>query len=650
VSSRTLASHLFSRTATITIAIVVAALLAANVYTFHSDSKLQSFSLGEVRLASWTLTQLGNEAHVFDRELALAGTSEEDLSELSLRYDIVWSRLDYLLKSAESIVTRSVADNEARLVTIFRQLMSLEAQLIAYIETQDPAQLAALRSGWEEAFQDIRNLQIENFVGGDSGRLVDQMDASRDRLMALRQLTLVILGMIILHLVAAIVYVWRISRVDQLTNLPNMNHLRSLRTIDPASTVIACEIRSFREIQQEVGSEGADTLIVIFSRRLKKMLSLGDELIQTGQCDFLIITSPDYQGSEVSRLLGLVRATSFEWRHNDSIFLIRPTFGVVEAENEISGISWRDRIQNALRALRDARARNEDYSIYCKDIHARLTADKRILKGLIDLFAGKESTLAMHIVVQPVVTVSAEQEIVGAEVLLRGIDSQLGPVAPPRLVGICERNGLGWELGCWLFDEVSRECGPLFRSKLFDGMLTINLNPSMLDNRLYPEILNRLISPGIPGKNLIMEITEDNASVHFEAMNAIIKEVGQLGTHFALDDFGTGHSSLEYLRELKVSRLKVDRAFIKDIETDPFQARFLGSILSLANEMKFPPVIEGVETAEQWLIVEQLGAKIVQGYYAHRPMRVEAFRQLLEEKQAKGASQNYPPHTPLSRV
>lgn len=240
----------------------------------------------------------------------------------------------------------------------------------------------------------------------------------------------------------------------------------------------------------------------------------------------------------------------------------------------------------------------------------------------------------LRLVYQPIVSASDVNLVTGgAEVLLRCEHERLGFIPPNRVVELCECYGLGGEqLGCWLFRRVAAETRQLYSGLRYTGNLSINLNPpAMLSMKLIGNVERLLLEPGIPAAALCMEITEDNAALEFGNINDVIEALHGLGITFALDDFGTGHSSLEYVRELKVDRLKIDRCFVEGIELDANKARFLASIVSMANQAFMKSVIEGgVENEPQWQQVQSFGGDVlVQGYYAHKPMSFNDYLGLL---------------------
>jgi EAL domain-containing protein (putative c-di-GMP-specific phosphodiesterase class I) len=133
---------------------------------------------------------------------------------------------------------------------------------------------------------------------------------------------------------------------------------------------------------------------------------------------------------------------------------------------------------------------------------------------------------------------------------------------------------------------------------------------------------------------LCLEITEDNAVLNFDSLNRQIAELKKSGVQFSLDDFGTGHSSLEYVRQLKVDHLKVDRCFVEGIENSNDNLRFLGSIIAMANMAYMTPVIEGVENQAQWDLLPDKANVLVQGYFIARPMVFNDFMGFLMDPAA----------------
>jgi EAL domain-containing protein (putative c-di-GMP-specific phosphodiesterase class I) len=218
--------------------------------------------------------------------------------------------------------------------------------------------------------------------------------------------------------------------------------------------------------------------------------------------------------------------------------------------------------------------------------------------------------------------------------LLRCTSDEETVISTRQIVDICEHNGLGIQLGRWVFHEVSRQCCNLYINLDFAGSVSINLNPAMLRPELVQDVETYLLAQGLPASSICLEITEDNAALNFQTMNHLIAVLKTSGIQFALDDFGTGHSSLAYIRELAVDRIKIDQAFVEGIEKDEDKANFLASIIAMAQQAYATIIVEGLENECQWQLVQRMGQVLVQGYYAYRPLTILQLMNLLAAQQA----------------
>lgn len=621
-----LLTKLFSRTTMAFLFIIVVLLLGASIYTFVQDQKLQSGSISALRMASWNLAQLGNEANAFDRELTLAANGIINADELRLRYDVLWSRYDYLLNSKESHPTRSHADNKQKLERLFSAFRSLEQPLAKQLSNPDDWNELVARWGTQKSA--IQQLVIANFVGDEASRMVSDVEDSRERLANLRLLTLSALAAVFVYLAMALVFLRRQSRIDPVTGLPNSNYLRQIKTIQADTTIIVCEIREFQLVLSDFGNEGGNDLARLFAARLQGALNANDKLVQVSQGKFLIFMLSRQSEPSNDSIDRLIAATTFDWKRNNSSLHISAIMGV-DPEGPSPCSNWSTRYQQAHRALTQAQLDGQTVFTNGEEVRRRVEDEKKIHTELLNFFSSEPGTLQLNIVYQPIVSARDRHHLTGAEVLLRCKDDNIGFVPPNRVVDICERFGLGLQLGRWLFSKVASEMNQIYQEVGFQGLLSINLNPAMMNDGLVHDVQSLLIAGGIPAEVLCLEITEDNAALDFDRINRLMKQLHEVGIIFALDDFGTGHSSLEYVRELKVDRLKIDRCFVDGIEHSPDQARFLGSIISMAEQAYMKSVIEGVENEAQWQLVEAMGGTLIQGYHAHKPMPLSAYLALI---------------------
>lgn len=621
MGARSAAQRVFSRPVVVTLFVVLVLLLGASFHSYRQDQELQSVSLAELRMASWNLAQLGHEADEFGHELRAMTTVAADQDQLLLQYDILWSRYDYLLQSRESAPTRNHSDNESRLRSLFSQLRAMETPLMALVSGQR-ADWDTLTTQWQPQRVALQQLVVDNFVGDETGQLMDQVQASRERLSLLSVLTLVVVAVILGYLAFALIYIRRQSRIDQQTGLPNANYLQVLRSVDVGQAIIACDIRDYRVVLSEYGTDYAADLTHTFIDRLRVGLELYSfQLVQLSPSEFVIFVHTGDTGQLVRQLLASVH---FDWMVHDAVLPVRGIFGIDPAGAGPT-VDWQDRYQQAQRCLAQAERQGLDHCINNQDLRKQLMEERLVHAGLVRFLADEPSSLSLSLMYQPIVSTGDIKDIRGAEVLLRAWQEELGPVPPNRVVELCERFGLGRQLGRWLFRQIAMETRQLYTDLGFQGTLSINLNPAMLADELETDVRSLLLDAGIPASCLCLEITEDNAALNFGRINELIQRLSQAGVGFALDDFGTGHSSLEYVRELKIDRLKIDRCFVQGIEHSAGKARFLGSIIAMAEQGFLKSVVEGVENEAQWNLVRAMGGSLVQGFFAYKPLLFSDF-------------------------
>lgn len=628
--------RLFSRTTMIFLFIVIGVLLAASFYTYVQDRRLETVSLGALRMASWNLARMSSEAAAFDREVALMAKGVGDPDEFMLRFDVLWSRYDYLLNSTESLPTRQHENNLRRIKNLFKKLRGLEPTLETLLNSTRP-DWSAFVAAWEVQHKEIQMLLTDNFVGDETNQLMTGMEASRDRLANLRFLTLSALVVVFGYMAFALAYIRRQSRTDSLTGLPNGNYLQSLHEIDSQKNIVACHIRNLGLIISEHGNDRANEIVQAFARKLEKELSSADELIHVSQGEFVLLAKTQNRERTEEFARRLIAATVFDWRIYQTVIPISAEFGISPARHAPS-MDWSARHQEAYRALAVARLEGERFYVSNENLETRLREERIIHNGLVRFLSGEPSSLSLSVVYQPIVRAEDINYVSGAEVLLRCADREIGFVPPNKIVDLCERHGLGVDLGHWLFRQIAKETKQLFQDLGFRGCLSINLNPAMLSEGLVSDVQRLLLNEGIPASALCLEITEDNAAIDFEKVNELIGQMDALGVNFALDDFGTGHSSLEYVRELCVKRLKIDRCFVTGIEEDEDRLRFLDSIIAMAGQAYMQTVIEGVENRAQWDLIARHQGLFIQGYFAHKPMPLNDFVAVLTDSASRFAT------------
>jgi EAL domain-containing protein (putative c-di-GMP-specific phosphodiesterase class I) len=233
---------------------------------------------------------------------------------------------------------------------------------------------------------------------------------------------------------------------------------------------------------------------------------------------------------------------------------------------------------------------------------------------------------------QPIV--NAQTGIIdGAEALLRWDHPARGFLPPAEFIPIAEETGLIVEIGRWVVREACRQAGGWAgggrRRRPF--MISINLSARQLaDPELVPTVRSAIAAAGLAPRSVLLEITESLVVQHTDDVIGRLGALRSLGTRIAIDDFGTGYSSLAYLQQLPIDAIKIDRSFLAG--TTAAGQPVARSMVELGRTLGLLTIAEGVETAAQAELVNDLGCDLAQGYYYGRSMPAEKIDLLLERR------------------
>jgi EAL domain-containing protein (putative c-di-GMP-specific phosphodiesterase class I) len=263
--------------------------------------------------------------------------------------------------------------------------------------------------------------------------------------------------------------------------------------------------------------------------------------------------------------------------------------------------------------------------------HDRLLMENRLAQAL----EKQEFELYLQAQVE-----TASGKVIGAEALLRWHHPELGMVSPDRFIPIAEESGLILPLGDWVLRRAAQLLVRWREHGLGHLRLAVNLSARQCRGGSLLPLLDRLLADnGIAPELLELEITESAAMQDPERSRTLLKELRSRGIKVAIDDFGTGYSSLSYLKQFELDRLKIDRSFVKDIETDPNDAVIVGATIALAHSLGLEVIAEGVETEAQRVFLCSKGCETAQGYLFAKPVPLQQFEALAAEDVLSGACQ-----------
>ena len=340
----------------------------------------------------------------------------------------------------------------------------------------------------------------------------------------------------------------------------------------------------------------------------------------------MLMTSPFGQAELINQRFREIRAAiSVPADIDGRIVQVTCSMGVAHFREDADTAA--NLIANADAAMYRAKQSGRDnIQIFTSDM--RNSANERLLRvsSLRDAIAGGEFTLHY----QPQVDLDTCR-IFGAEALIRWNRPNLGLLYPSDFISMAEETGLIVALGEWVLNTACRQ-NRIWQDEGFPPIV-VSVNVSARQFRgsnLVAQVAAALETTGLDSRYLELELTE--SLIMQEGAVQKMRELQELGVQLAIDDFGTGYSSLGALKRFPVNRLKIDRAFIRDIANDDNDQAITSAIIVMAKKLKMKVIAEGVETTEQLSLIDRLGCKEVQGYYFSKPLVSDDFGRLLSDR------------------
>lgn len=414
---------------------------------------------------------------------------------------------------------------------------------------------------------------------------------------------------------------------DPLTGLPNRLamdlFLAQVVSAAPANSpqfaVLIIDLDNFRTINDSLGHHAGDQLLRQVATRLQTQLDPQARLFRLGGDEFVVVLQNVTQRATVTELVERLIPGVRESCLIDGCELhVNLSVGI--SLYPVDGDSPETLIRNADTALHFAKANGRNhYQFFAEAMNA--AANKRLRTESELWQALAEDQLVLEY--QPQVELSSGR-LVGMEALVRWQHPQLGLIAPADFIYVAEESGLILPLGNWVLLNACRQAKAWLDAGYELGEMAVNISAIQFRQPGFSQSVQAiLLETGLPAARLELEITESTVMRSVDSSLTMLAELKQMGVKLAIDDFGTGYSSLSYLRQFSVDRLKIDRSFVADIETDAGAAALVSSIILLGDALGLQLVAEGVENAAQAAFLRERNCQRAQGFYYSRPLAVE---------------------------
>jgi diguanylate cyclase (GGDEF)-like protein/PAS domain S-box-containing protein len=390
--------------------------------------------------------------------------------------------------------------------------------------------------------------------------------------------------------------------------------------------VLYCDLDDFKTINDSLGHDAGDELLLTVARRLRGCLRAGDTPARLGGDEFAVLLENLHGADEAidiaTRLLADLRGPMTirdrALTVGASVGIVVPPVGQATSAGELQ--------RDADAAMYAAKRRGKNrWELYDPGMHADALQRLEITAELDRALRLRELLLAY----QPVVGVD-DGEIVGVEALVRWQHPQRGLVMPLEFIPFAEETGQILPLGRWVLSEACRQARAWHDLGNPNLTMSVNLSARQLqDPNLVDFVAGTLAETGLRPDSLVLELTETALMAEPDAGFQVIRRLKRLGVRLAIDDFGTGYSSLAYLHRLPVDVIKVDRSFIADLGLGSDRATLANGVLELVRTLQVSTVAEGVETAEQLSALRTARCQLAQGFMFSRPVPAEEITEIL---------------------
>ena len=420
-----------------------------------------------------------------------------------------------------------------------------------------------------------------------------------------------------------------LANMDVLSGLPNRGRVRQLlgeslrvaTTSNVPCAIMFLDLDGFKPVNDTFGHPKGDAVLQAVAKRLCDEVSSDGHVGRMGGDEFAIVITDAQSRRKVEGLADrIIKAIAEPYMIDQTEIRIGVSIGC--AFGPIDGATVDDLILKADLALYEAKDAGRGVAKYFsaelqneQDDRIRLETDLR------NAIAAKQ----FHLVFQPLVS-AKNQKLIGFEALIRWNHPQRGLVPPPVFIPIAEECGLMMQLGEWVIEEAIRATA----SWPEPITVALNISPKQIVLPSLPNMVSQALARHkVAGNRIELEVTEGVFLGDGSQTLDVLKRLRALGVGIALDDFGTGYSSIGYLNKAVFHKLKIDGSFVREAGSRPENIAIIQSIVQLARSFRMTVTAEGVETAEDFERMRDLGCDTIQGYLFGRPLSYERANQMV---------------------
>ena len=420
---------------------------------------------------------------------------------------------------------------------------------------------------------------------------------------------------------------------DSLTGLPNREMFAGLlrHCIETAQrhqrkfSLLFIDLDRFKVINDSLGHEAGDMLLVEVAHRLRGALRASDVVARLGGDEFVVLMEETGERGDIERIAGeLLSALSQPVQLSGHECHTTASIGIALYPSD--GVDAQTLTKNADMAMYLAKEDGKNgFRFFNRDAKVqsieRLTLETALRRAL------DRDQFSLHY--QPKIDMLTGQ-ITGVEALLRWEHPDLGMVSPMQFIPLAEETGLIVPIGRWVLKEACAQNMAWQLRGLRPVSMAVNLSPRQFaDPNLLQDIDEALVASAMSPVLLQLEVTESMVMRNVSRAIRVLDAIQSRGIRIAIDDFGTGHSSMSLMKQFPIDTIKIDRSFVRDLAEDPEDQAIAQAIISMGKALGMTVVAEGVETVEQQTFLREHGCDEMQGYLFSKPVPARNLAELL---------------------
>lgn len=429
--------------------------------------------------------------------------------------------------------------------------------------------------------------------------------------------------------------IFQLAYYDDLTKIPNRKFFEDklLRFIEDSKqfkqkvALIYIDLDNFKVVNDTVGHAQGDTVLRQVGELIKGCLRQSDIVSRFEGDEFVVLLPGITEKNDVINIVKrVINVLQTPFLLNEKKFYVTASMGVAIYPDDAEDM--KTIVQYADMAMNHAKEQGKNqYCLFESYMSTKLLEKYQLEEDLRHALDRQEFVLYY----QPQIDIMTGK-MVGVEALIRWNHPTKGCISPAKFIPLAEETGLIVPIGEWVIRTACRQSTEWRKKGFSDVRISVNLSAKQFQQPDFVEMLMEIIEETDMNSELLdLEITESLAMLDIELTKKILQKLRTMKINISLDDFGTGYSSLNYLKQLPINTVKIDKTFVDNITVDTSQQTIAKAVIDLSHNMALQVIAEGVETWDQFSFLKFQKCDKVQGYLFSRPLSLEEIENIIEQ-------------------